>query len=200
MRTSLILLWLVILFGLNPGLVHSQKTKALVKADDILIIEAVINDFAGPQGIRLDPQVVSVLLYQQTRVGSGYVSRAQLQCDLQIGCQIPDEIVESLQDRNQKSIQLTDFRFSNPSLKVVQRATTKPDFPRHDWDFMQLKKMYPHAEVLIETYLPGYSKDRTQAAIRFMFEPTPHGASATFLLSNKHGKWEIQWRSIAYYT
>lgn len=199
MRTVLILLCFVIVFRANSGLVHSQKTKAPFQADDVLIIEAAIKDFASDQGIRLDPQVISVLLYEQTRVGPGYVSRHQLNGDLQKGCQIPDDIVESLENRNQKSIQLTDFRFSSSSLKVVQPVTTKPDFPQHDWDFIQLKKTYPKAEVLIKTYLPGYSKDRTQAAIRFMFDPTPHGASATFLLTKKQEKWEVQWRSIAYY-
>lgn len=199
MRTLLILLCLVVSLGLNFGLVHSQKTKVPFQADDVLIIEAAIKDFASHERIKLDPQVVSVLLYEHTRVGPGYVSRHQLKGDLQEGCQIPDDIVESLENRNQKSIQLTDFRFSSPSLKVVQPVTTKPDFPRHDWGFIQLKKTYPKAEILIETYLPGYSKDRTQAALRFMFDPTPHGASATFLLTKKQEKWEVQWRSIAYY-
>lgn len=199
MRTLLILLCFIVSLGLNFGPAHSQKTKASFQADDVLIIEAAIKDFASHQGIRADPQVVSVLLYEQTRVGPGYVSRHQLKGDLQKGCQIPDDIVESLENRNQKSIQLTDFRFSNPSLKVVQQVKTEPDFPRHDWDFIQLKKTYPKAEVVIETYLPGYSKDGNQAAIRFMFEPTPHGASATFLLTKKQEKWEVQWRSIAYY-
>jgi hypothetical protein len=48
-------------------------------------------------------------------------------------------------------------------------------------------------------WLPAYSEDAKTALVRVYFGPTPHGATATYLLVRQNGEWTIKWRRTAYY-
>ena len=55
------------------------------------------------------------------------------------------------------------------------------------------------ARAYVRLALPGYTPQRTTAVVRFSFGPTPHGASGTYFLTKRQGKWEIAWRHFSYY-
>lgn len=58
---------------------------------------------------------------------------------------------------------------------------------------------YPDAKCFVRTWLPGYSSDGTTALVRLAFGPTPHGASATYLLRRGGSQWRIDWSHLTYY-
>jgi hypothetical protein len=63
-----------------------------------------------------------------------------------------------------------------------------------------LRDRYPEAEFYVRCWLPGYSKDGKTALVRMTFAPTPHGASATFLLERNESGWHVVNRNFSYYT
>lgn len=50
----------------------------------------------------------------------------------------------------------------------------------------------------VKLWLPAFNADRDQALMHVAFGFTPHGASATYLLTKEHGRWVVTLRHIAY--
>jgi hypothetical protein len=66
-------------------------------------------------------------------------------------------------------------------------------------NYGKFQKAHPNARGWMMAYLPGYSKDGTQAIVRAAVGPWPHGASITALLKKNADKWIVKWHYIAYY-
>ena len=98
-----------------------------------------------------------------------------------------------------------DLRRRNPN-EPISLATFKPVSKKilvRDLDglhrFGKFEEKYPNAQAYVETWLPGYSKDGQSAVLRTSFGPTPHGATATYMLAKKDGRWTVVWRKVSYY-
>ena len=61
------------------------------------------------------------------------------------------------------------------------------------------RQVFPDAKVYVVAWLPGYSKDGQSAVFRACFGPTAHGATVTYMLLKKAGRWRVAWRATAYY-
>jgi hypothetical protein len=55
----------------------------------------------------------------------------------------------------------------------------------------------PNVSRFVIAYLPGYSKDGNTAIFRAYFGPTAHGATLTYKVAKKDGKWTVVWRYVA---
>ena len=42
-------------------------------------------------------------------------------------------------------------------------------------------------------------KDGQEAVLRAWFGPTAHGATVTYMLAKKDGRWKVVWRKVTYY-
>lgn len=117
-----------------------------------------------------------------------------MQADLNLEkWEIPTEISENLRQRNDKVESLADLKFGKDVLvadfKKVPPTTFGQDPP----------KEYAEVKGYANVWLPGYSKDGKTAVVRFWFDPTGHGATATYLLMEKDGVWKVSKWAFAYY-
>jgi hypothetical protein len=63
----------------------------------------------------------------------------------------------------------------------------------------RVEQTYPDALAAVYLWLPGYSEDKSQAVVRFHFDPTSHGATATYLVVKEGDSWKVKERKLAYY-
>lgn len=88
----------------------------------------------------------------------------------------------------------TNLTFSAPI--VVSDLT---DIWKGRWSDTLFKKAHPQARGWLKAYLPGYSKDGSQAMIRASVGPTEHSAMLTAVLEKSGDKWVVVWHYIAYF-
>ncbi|MCE9558469.1 MAG: hypothetical protein K8R88_05920 [Armatimonadetes bacterium] len=140
----------------------------------------------------------SVVIVGQNSDGpSFYLSVSQISADLNTpGWSEEKELTASIIARNTKPVSLRDRTLGNRT--VIEDLSGIPD----GWDYTTIKalqKKHPNADRFVTLWMPGYNKDQTRAIVRFWFGPTPHGATATYLLTKKAGKWTVQKHRFAYY-
>jgi hypothetical protein len=97
-----------------------------------------------------------------------------------------------LRRRNTKAVLLGDFKYGEPVL--VADIMVRPQLYAKE-----LPKEYAEVKAYAYIWLPGYSMDGSAALVRLLFGPTPHGASATYLLTKKNGAWNVTKWAFAYY-
>ena len=73
-----------------------------------------------------------------------------------------------------------------------------PAFQYGFWEMVQEK--HPDWRFWVMFCLPGYSVDGNTALVRLSFGPSPHGATATYLVKRSGNTWVIEWCEIAYYS
>jgi hypothetical protein len=107
------------------------------------------------------------------------------------GWEVPAEVAESLVQRNAKPTSLRGWGFAE-GIAVADLGPTSDLVSRTPPE-------YPDAKAYAIVFLPGYSKDGRTAVVQFDFGPTPHGASATYLLVRTEGGWTVTQSALVYY-
>jgi hypothetical protein len=169
---------------------HEQK----LTEDDRAVVETALTDIRAYQGKDLWlKQGTEIVLYKHTAPGPGMISDSQLNSELD-DTQANDvslKIREQLLRRNWESISLETLKFSDSHIVLAE--------PKPDPFGENFSKQFPKAKGWVQIYLPGFSEKRDKAVLRLRFGPSPHGASATYFLIKKDGKWQVKWRDFAYY-
>jgi hypothetical protein len=160
---------------------------------DLEILEVVLLDLIGNKEFRPltghDGKKTQIVLVDETVGPSGFVSDDQLDS---LKWFIREEIRADLRQRNPKTlISLADFVPTSDKILVedLKGLDVGTDF----------KKKYPDARGHVKAWLPGYSEDGKEAVVMLFCGPTPHGATATYMLVNKDGPWKVKRRNVAYY-
>jgi hypothetical protein len=60
-------------------------------------------------------------------------------------------------------------------------------------------EMYEEYKGVFRAFAPGYSKDGQKAVVRAWVGPSAHGATVTYALELKNGKWTVLWREFSFY-
>jgi hypothetical protein len=171
-----------------------EKTKQTVTEklteDDSATISAALEHFMEQKEIFAfggREKKKAIVIHKESNGPSElYLSDSQLQADLSgEKWELPKDFFEKLRQRNKKAVPFSDLKFGKTVLvgdfDKVAPANLGPDGP----------KEYAEAKAFAQMWLPVYSKDGKTAVVRFMFGPTPHGASATYLLNKKDGTWKV---------
>jgi hypothetical protein len=163
--------------------------------DDRQILEVVLLDLIDFDEFNPWPgpgKKTSIVLYQETAGLSGFLSDDQLDADSDGTNQVPGFLRADLRRRNSgEPVSLRRLKPSSPRILVG-------DLSGLSW-FGDFETRYPQARGYVEPWLPGYSKDGETAVLRACVGPTPHGATTTYLLTKKRGRWTVVWRTVAYY-
>jgi len=132
-----------------------------------------------------------ILLHPRTEETSGMLSADQLDGEFRDSqYDIPRDLAENLRIRNVGSVSLKTF--APKRANVVMHDLS--DIEQYEFD-----RRYPSARCFVHLWLPGYSDDGRLAIVRCWIGPTAHGATATYLLVNKSGTWQVKWRTMAHY-
>ncbi|MBX7222862.1 MAG: hypothetical protein K1Y36_23135 [Blastocatellia bacterium] len=189
------------LLSLWPQHFSTAQTDPELTNEDKAVFQAVLADFAKS---KIEGSMVRgtkenwILVHHKSENRTFWLTDAQLNADLGSQYRIPPEIRENLRSRNLQSVSVPVLEtkqihvFDRNSFKPSE---TKPDFAGEDG----IRQKYPQAKAWIWVYLPGYSRFRREAVVRFQFSPSPHGSSAIYSLQKKGQKWEIVWKKISHY-
>lgn len=175
------------------------RTEAAARLDDE-ILQLVLEDFASrkvpfiEEG-KADGSVIVVNV--QTSGRSGFSSESQVSADLMHeNWKVPAQLLQDLNRRNDHPVSLRESRLG---ARVVFEDLSQPENESYLVISAGIRKKHPKATALVYIWLPGYSTDQTKSVVRFSFGPTPHGATATYLLVKADGKWMIKNYKFAYY-
>jgi hypothetical protein len=136
----------------------------------------------------------TIVLSEETIGSSFYLSDGQLDGESHDGKKylVPVDIREDLRRRNpEEPVSMRGFKPSSSKILVRDLKGLKVDG--------EFEKEHPNSVGCVEAWLPGYSKDGQTAVLRASFGPTPHGATTTYMLAKKNGRWSVVWRKVAYY-
>jgi hypothetical protein len=139
----------------------------------------------------------SVVVNVNTLGPSKLLSDYQVNADLRNGdWEFLDELLRDLNARN--------VGFVSLRARVLGKRTVLEDLSqlrdKSQFEYCAaIREKHRNAQACVFLWLPGYSRDKSQAVVRFTFGPTPHGATATYLLQKEEGKWKIRNFRIAYY-
>jgi hypothetical protein len=101
------------------------------------------------------------------------------------------DIREHLMQRNGDALSLAEFRPVNQRIILSGEEALRAGIGFAD--------KHPQARGWVQVYLPGYSKPRDQAVLRFYLGPSAHGAAGTYFLNKQDGVWRVKWRDFAFY-
>jgi hypothetical protein len=120
----------------------------------------------------------------------------------------PVELGDDLRRRNpEKPISLAGYKSPSPKILVEKLISEKLISPATGEEISEeAANAYrfritgmPSGSHFVIAWLPGYSKDGNTAVFRAPFGPSPHGATLTYKLAKKDGKWTVVWRDVAFY-
>lgn len=165
--------------------------------DDRAVIELVLLDMLTRPGEELivdEPKASHILLINRTAGGEFLTMDDQLNGELddRKANDISLGIRRDLARRNWEPISLSEFRPSSD--KIILRGEDAASNRILDFESNN-----PDASRWVQVKLPGYSKNRDKAVLRFYVGPSPHGASGTYFLVKKGGVWLVKWREFAFY-
>jgi hypothetical protein len=182
--------------GFSGGGFPSAEEPVL-KEDDQRILEIVLLDLLDFEDFHPfggSKKKAEIVLGVKTAGSSGFLDDGQLDGESydKNPHLIPSEIRSDLQKRNPKEpISLVAFKPESKKILVSDLEGL--------YQFGKFGAKHPEARGYVETWLPGYSKDGQSAVLRMSFGPTPHGATATYMLAKKDGRWSVVWRDVSYY-
>lgn len=169
--------------------------KPTVRDEDRQILEVVLLDLIDFDefSVFVKGKKAKIVLAQKTAGTSGLLSDGQLNGEShdKEPYLIPADLRADLRRRNPKEpVILSGFKPSSPKILLRDLSGLRRD---------EFEEKYPDARGYAEAWLPGFSKDGRTAVLRAYFGPTPHGATATYLLEKRDGRWTVVWRKVAYY-
>ena len=180
------------LFGRSAD-AEEQPPHTAVTPTDVKVIEAALADFSRREVVRVQNRAEQrvILIHQESRPWTTYLA-GQVKADFRHQkWSLAEKLIEALGARNPRAIRLDRVAFSK-DFRVTDVTKLRDRFGL-------LYKLPPDAEAFVHLWLPGYSRDGRQAALRFYFGPTAHGATATYLLALEKGEWKVQERAFAFY-
>jgi ankyrin repeat protein len=164
--------------------------------DDRQIIELALLDMLSYKGkdLWLVDKGKNIVLVNKTAGGSGFPLDDQLNSELdeKKANELTLEIRQHIAERNGQPMSLTTFRPKSPSILLWDEKTRSKEFS-------PFGAPPTKARAWVMVYLPGYTKQRDKAVLRFYLGPTPHGAAGTYFLVKQDGKWQVKWRDFAFY-
>ena len=177
---------------------QADEPKPTVTPDDFQILDVVLVDLFDfkefGDAVGVGEGETEIILNAISAGASGYLSEEQLYAESFNDPErsISGDLSNDLRKRNPGGkIPLTGFNPSDP--RIVVRDLSGMTKPRVSSD------KYPRALGYVFAWLPGYAKDRQTAVFRASFGPTAHGATLTYLLAKKDGRWTVMWRKTARY-
>jgi hypothetical protein len=174
----------------------TEGEKQAARDDDHRIIEVVLLDLIDFEEAHTfgRGKKTTIVLGEETAGSPFYLSDGQLDGEAHDEKKylVPADIREDLRRRNPKEpVSMRGFKPSSSTILVRDlRGLT---------GYGEFERKYPDSAGYVEAWLPGYSKDGQTAILRASFGPTPHGATTTYMLAWKNGRWTVVWRKVAYY-
>ncbi len=181
----------------------TEDEKKAAAGDDYQILELVLLDLIEFKDFSPSIDVGTksdIVLSEKTAGSSGLLSDGQLgiEFDGKRTDLIPAAIREGLRSRNpNEPVSLRGFKSSSP--KILVRDLSALERFRKSERNSEFKRTYPNARGYVKAWLPGYSTDGQTAVPRALLGPTPHTATATYMLTKKNGRWTVVWRKVARY-
>lgn len=172
------------------------ETESVLLDEDKQVIETMLLDLLAYKGEDLysfHKNAPDIVLVNQ-------VQTAPARMEEQINAELNDR------QANDITLEMRRSLFSRRSDFLTWKAFSWQSSHILVWDKEKFKETYGQfrkepetIKAWVQPFLPGYSKQRDQAVLRFWFGPTPHGASGTYFLVKRAGKWRVQWRDFAFY-
>lgn len=194
-RTLVFLLPLALTVSCAKPVGHPPQTSQSTTASKSPIV-AALTHFRSLKDIWIPGSSVSnrvLLVDRRYETSKGFIDAAQLNSDThQDRWTLPEDARLDMERR-------TDARerFRTPLLPSFIRIL---DFEKQPpGNSLEFSKRHPQAKCYIVLWPPGYTRDRSRAVVRFLFGPTPHGASAVYLLELRDGEWHVVRHSVSYY-
>src|SRR5688572_17213683 len=170
----------------------------LPTAEDLDVLAVALGDFAAdrrhPWSAERDSRGAergggAVVVHSSSSVTNGWLSDDQIEGDLRDSrVRLSPHLIASLRARNAAPAPLSALAGRDPAVVIDDLSET--DRARRPWERLEtFRRRHPGARAFAHAWLPGYSADATEAAVRFGFGPTVHGASATYLLRRESGGW-----------
>ena len=178
----------------TPGPPSGDEPTAV---DDAAVISVAVRHFSAQKVVFAfnGREAKTVILVHEESAGPApiYLSDGQLRSDTRgEDWEVPADLREDLRWRNAQAIPLSDWKFSDG----IVTADLSDERSARGADRLS---GHPDAKAHVEVWLPGYSQDGRTVVVRFLFGPTPHGATATYLLVKSEGGWTVQKWAFAYY-
>lgn len=184
--------------AVSPRTTGGSRPDATPRTEDASVLEAALLHLKSDAEVggmtRL--QGDEIVLHNSTNAKAGMIGRDQMEGEFSPG-QLPDEAVTDMRTRNVGEVSLEGLRFGAGSGLVLGDVSSLRD--RNDFD-VAFAETYPEAKAYAQAWLPGYSADGRRAVVRCWFGPTPHGATATYVLAkDAAGKWSVVFHKLSYY-
>lgn len=132
-----------------------------------------------------------LLLHRDYETSKGLISASQIKGDISQWT-VPEEARLDMERRVDATEELP--RSHLPAFIHILDFDERPPY-----NILEFVDHGSEAKCWVKLWPPGYTRDGRRAVVRFLFGPTSHGASATYLLQQCDGKWHIVHHSVAYY-
>jgi hypothetical protein len=181
----------------------------LITGDDFKVFDVVLLDILHSKDFDLWPRGddSSNKLILDPMTAGLFESGEQSQFDRETRDSIDQaervELGNDLRKRNpEKPISLADYKSPIPKILLKNLIDPSPgeESPEEGTlnDRFRVRGLPPHSKFVI-AWLPGYTKDGNTAAFKAFLGPTMHGATLTYKLAKKEGKWTVAWRHMNMY-
>jgi hypothetical protein len=167
-------------------------------AEEIAAIAACLRDFAAQDDSGLRKDRGTLVVDRVTFRNCDCLSDGCLEDELRLcGWKIPGEVAKDLRRRNETPVSLEGARLGDHIIiDDFKRLESQVQPFWLEFGFARvMEKVHPDTKAYAWLWRPGFSKDRSQCAIRLSWGWTPHGASALYLLANRNGKWSVLHRA-----
>ncbi|MHA3774895.1 hypothetical protein ACXR0O_25530 [Verrucomicrobiota bacterium sgz303538] len=135
----------------------------------------------------------SLLVNGQYATSKGFIGEGQLGSDVASeNWTIPEDARQDMERRTDAKEAIDPSGFPD-FIRIGTPDEKARGFPS------AFSKHHPDVKASITLWPPGFSKDGKRVLVRFLFGPTPHGASAVYLLESKDGLWHVVHYKISYY-
>lgn len=179
------------------GVKNSAPVDPLTE-DDRKVIDCVVSDLASYKGKDFElawfegNRYLNLIDETRGRANADWAVQLEAELDKKRDLQVTTDIREDWIRRNRESHGLAAYRPTSP--KVVMASVEKRRMP-----IREIMGDSAASMGWVQVAMPGYSKDRSKAILRFWFGPTPHGAAGTYLVERRKGSWVVLWRDFAHY-
>ncbi len=173
-----------------------------LRESDLKLYDVVGNDFLNYLN-KESPDIKHLEIVNKTVEGK--LSAPQIKADLRGDIKPPPpDVTDNLISRNNQSVSIVNFKPTSPDIVIASdEMTPVNDYPVFRGDKAKQDQAayynYWKTKKWVNLFLPGYSRDRKTAIVRFLFGPEPHGAAGTYILKCVGQEWIITGRVIRYY-
>jgi hypothetical protein len=190
----------VLLSGVACNGPVQESRDAAVSVDpaaDYAVLDAVLADLTGwnifdnPESSRATRTMVVV--HRTTRFHTPTLEQRRISATEDRA--LPRDIRSDLLRRNLHPVDISSFQPSHAQVRIddITSIVRKSRYQT----IRAFLNEYTDAKGCVHVWLPGYSADRSRAAVRFRYGyPTSGRQSvATYLMENRNGMWHVLWRT-----